>query len=116
MFSDDRSDARCHIDDVAATVVLTGDFDLDNSHEASRAFDEASRTGLAVIADLGGVGFADSALLNLLLRLHHSHRLFIAGPLSAQLERLLTVTGVAPFLNLLPDLPAARTAAVATRP
>ncbi len=44
--------------------------------------------------DVSGVTFADSMFLSVLVRLNQERRLRLAGPLSAQLLRLLEMTGV----------------------
>ncbi|MEU6935108.1 STAS domain-containing protein [Streptomyces rubiginosohelvolus] len=83
----------------ALVVAACGDFDADERDLLLAAWDEADERGLpATVVDLTGVTFADSSLLDALLRArarHHTagRRLVLAGPLPSQVLLLLTVTG-----------------------
>ncbi|MEU1074643.1 MULTISPECIES: STAS domain-containing protein [unclassified Streptomyces] len=46
-----------------------------------------------IVVDLSGCGFGDCALLTVLLRARRRGELVLAGPLSAQLQRLFDLTG-----------------------
>jgi anti-anti-sigma factor len=61
-----------------------------------------------IILDMSSVTFADSSLLNVLLRVRRSRRLVLAGPLHDQLDRLLEMTGAQTILTVTDSLAAAR--------
>ncbi|MEU6311678.1 hypothetical protein [Streptomyces sp. NPDC047014] len=59
-----------------------------------------------IVADMSRVTFADPSLLNILLRMHRSARLMVAGPLRQRLVVLLELTGTHTALAVT-DSPAA---------
>ncbi|WP_167739536.1 STAS domain-containing protein [Streptomyces subrutilus] len=74
-------------------VACKGEFDQDTVGVLADACDgEASGASLLVV-DVAGVLFADSAFLNVLIRLRNTRRLVLAGPVPHQLHRLLELTG-----------------------
>ncbi|MFJ9080449.1 STAS domain-containing protein [Streptomyces sp. NPDC102278] len=60
-----------------------------------------------VILDMSHVSFADSFLLNLLVFLHRTGRLILAGPLPGRVTQLLRLTGMDAVLTIA-DGPAQR--------
>ncbi|HET6860361.1 MAG TPA: STAS domain-containing protein [Streptomyces sp.] len=99
--------------DGARVIVCSGEFDLDSEAVLRQALETAKSEGATrTVVDLAGVSFADSSMLNTLIRTHHRQHLVLAGPLTPQVTRLLEITGVDAVLNI-----AADTAdAIATRP
>ncbi|MFE9927845.1 STAS domain-containing protein [Streptomyces sp. NPDC005533] len=92
-------------------VVCEGELDADTSVPLADA-GEAAVSDPAVqriVLDMSGVTFADSSLLNILLRIHRSGRLVVAGPLHHRLVALLELTGAHTVLTITDSLAAART-------
>lgn len=102
--------------DGTEVLTLAGELDLDTVGEIGRAVEDAlaARPGELVV-DLSGVTFADSSVLNLLLRTHARTSLQLGGPLHSPVERLFEVTGITGVLNLHATVPAAVDAARAQR-
>lgn len=88
----------------AAVVRLSGEMDISRVDEVRALLLEAvTRTGgpTDIVVDLSGLTFCDSAGLNLLLRarmqaVESGHTLRLTAP-SAQMLRLLDITGVLPL-------------------
>ncbi|MFD6970417.1 STAS domain-containing protein [Streptomyces sp. NPDC059949] len=79
--------------DGVLVVVCSGEFDLDTAGKLAAACDHDAAEARLLVVDVAGVTFADSSFLNVLIRLHNSRSLALAGPLPHQLQRLLEVTG-----------------------
>ncbi|SEF15572.1 STAS domain-containing protein [Streptomyces sp. Ag109_O5-10] len=96
------------VDRRAQVVVVTvrGEVDYDDVADFERAWEAADRAGMPVTAvDLAGVTFADSMLLNALVRARHRHRadgrtLVLVGPLRAAVSRLLEISGTAELFTV----------------
>ncbi|MEU6669097.1 STAS domain-containing protein [Streptomyces sp. NPDC046727] len=73
-------------------VVAYGAYDLDSVSPLAEALETAARKYSRVVMDASGLTFADSTVLNLLLRVHQATELRVAGP-APQLQRLLELTG-----------------------
>ncbi|MER5948637.1 STAS domain-containing protein [Streptomyces sp. NPDC001904] len=106
-----RSDTRVEQHGSVTTVAVSGEADLHNLAEVVEAFAQAlhdPRTKGTVI-DLSDLTFADSVLLNQLLRAQADHGaegrpLRIAGPLHPGVERLLHITGADEILDVAADV------------
>ncbi|MFC3259591.1 STAS domain-containing protein [Streptomyces xanthochromogenes] len=84
-------------------VVACGEFDADTVEPLERALGRAAAEGFAVVVlDVGAVTFADSGLLNLLVRTQRATTLRIAGS-PPQLRRILELTGADQALHLYPS-------------
>ncbi|MFJ3637603.1 STAS domain-containing protein [Streptomyces sp. NPDC090112] len=81
-------------------VVCSGEFDLDTTGKLAAACDGEVGDARLLVLDVTGVTFADSSFLNVLIRLHNSRSLVLAGPLPHQLERLLEMTGALALLTI----------------
>ncbi|MFI5659916.1 STAS domain-containing protein [Streptomyces sp. NPDC051684] len=88
-------------------VPLRGDLDFSDGPEIMLALDsarsDAGTTG--TLLDLAGLSFADSTLLNLILRAQADYEaaarpFVLCGPYQRPVERLFEVTGVAEVLDL----------------
>lgn len=88
-------------------IVAHGDIDADTLGTLGNALGAAASSQQTVIFDAGDVTFADSSLLNLLLRTHQATTLLIAAP-SLPVRRLLEITGTDQILHLYPTTAAAR--------
>ncbi|MGY0490328.1 STAS domain-containing protein [Streptomyces sp. WG-D5] len=91
-------------------VPLRYDLDFSDEPEVMLALENArtdpSTTG--TLLDLAGLSFADSTLLNLILRAHADHQavsrpFVLAGPYQSPVHRLFEVTGVGEVLDLAAD-------------
>ncbi|MZF84163.1 STAS domain-containing protein [Streptomyces sp. SID5643] len=90
----------------ASVVVARGAYDLDSITPLADALDAAVRKGSKVVLDASGITFADSTLLNLLIRTHQGGTLRVVAP-SPQLRRLCEITGVDGLLELRDSVDAA---------
>lgn len=82
-------------------LTLSGELDLSKVQEIVPVRDAAlAQNPGALVVDLSGVTFADSSVLNLLLRTHTRTSMQLAGPLHPVVERLFAVTGISGVLNL----------------
>ncbi|MEU9158085.1 STAS domain-containing protein [Streptomyces sp. NPDC048417] len=72
--------------------VAHGAYDPASIAPLAEALQPAAEKHPRVVVDTGGVTFADSAFLNLLLGIHHTTDLRIVAP-PTQLRRLLELTG-----------------------
>ncbi|MGW8329150.1 STAS domain-containing protein [Streptomyces sp. NPDC055808] len=86
----------------SSVVVARGELDVDTVPLLARALERAAAAAPVVVLDVGGVTFADSTTLNLLLRTHRATTLRIAAP-QTQLLHLLEVTGADHVLRLYPS-------------
>ncbi|MBL1110416.1 STAS domain-containing protein [Streptomyces sp. 5-8] len=86
-----------------------GELDLDTAAPLADASEAAvsDPTVRRIILDMSGVAFADSSLLNILLRIHRSGRLVAAGPIHHRLVVLLELTGAHTVLTITDSLAAA---------
>ncbi|WP_353945506.1 STAS domain-containing protein [Streptomyces sp. HUAS MG91] len=106
-----RSDTRIEQHGSVTAVTLSGEADLHNLAEVVEAFAQALSDPhtKGTVIDLSALTFADSVLLNQLLRAQTDHRaegrsLRIAGPLHPGVERLLQITGADEILDVAADL------------
>ncbi|MFD3471432.1 STAS domain-containing protein [Streptomyces sp. NPDC058682] len=96
--------------DGVLVLVLAGEFDSGTMPGLRRALADAqSARTVRTIIDVSGVGYADSALIRLLVQAHYRlPRFTVAGPLPPQLRRLLVLSGAAAILRITPDVRTAR--------
>ncbi|MET9468005.1 STAS domain-containing protein [Streptomyces sp. NPDC006544] len=80
--------------DGVRVIECAGEFDQDTLHPLKTAAIEAAADTHVrrIVLDVSGVAFADSSMLNLMLLLLRSGRLVLAGPVPAQLDRLMEIT------------------------
>ncbi|MFF5142790.1 STAS domain-containing protein [Streptomyces sp. NPDC013157] len=80
-------------------ITVRGEVDHDDAGDFERAWEAANRAAMPVTAvDLTAVTFADSMLLNALIRARHRHQadgrtLVLVGPLRSAVSRLLEISG-----------------------
>ncbi|MFJ4964011.1 hypothetical protein EES43_27735 [Streptomyces sp. ADI96-02] len=88
-------------DDASPLPVLApaGDLDHDSLDPWRTAIDDAVTTHGGLVLDAGGITFADSAFLQVVIATHHAADLRIAA-LPPGVRRLFAVVGVDTFLNL----------------
>lgn len=84
-----------------------GDVDIEALPALQDRADAALAEHGALILDAGGIAFADSSFLRLVLTLHSRGDLRIASP-SPTVQRLLRVVGADTFLSLYATVEAAR--------
>ncbi|MFG2621798.1 STAS domain-containing protein [Streptomyces sp. NPDC048507] len=96
--------------DEVRVIVCAGEFDQEAVGPLRSATDEALTDPhlRRIVIDVRELTFADSSVLHLLVRLLHSGRLVLAGPLPPQLARLLEVTGMAAAFTVAEGPEAAR--------
>ncbi|NEA45444.1 STAS domain-containing protein [Streptomyces sp. SID10815] len=82
----------------AWVVIAHGAYDMHSITPLASALDSAAGKHPKVVLDTSGVTFADSTLLNLLIRTHRAVTLRVAAP-GPQLQRLLEITGVDTLLQ-----------------
>ncbi|MFK0181720.1 STAS domain-containing protein [Streptomyces xanthochromogenes] len=87
----------CHV------IVARGELDLDTTPDLTAALAKAADEHDVVVIDLSAVTFADSALLNLLLRTHGATTLRIAAP-HPRIMLLLELTGADQALHVFTNL------------
>jgi anti-anti-sigma factor len=83
----------------AGVVSACGSCDIQSIQPLADALTAAARDHHRVILDVSGIGFADSALLNLLILAHQKVQLYVVAP-TRQLQRLLELTGMDSVLNI----------------
>ncbi|WP_244258526.1 STAS domain-containing protein [Streptomyces sp. Tu 2975] len=83
----------------AWVVGARGDFDMHSITPLADALDTAAKEHPRMVLDASGITFADSTLLNLLIRTHQAADLRVAAP-TQQLRRLLRITGVDTVLKV----------------
>ncbi|MFF3215540.1 STAS domain-containing protein [Streptomyces sp. NPDC002886] len=99
-------------EDGVRVIVCAGDFDQDTLAPLDQACTQAADDpGVRrIVLDVTRVAFADSSMLNLMVRMLHTDRLVVAGPVPEQLGRLLDLTQVRGILRITDDgIDAART-------
>ncbi|WP_320774304.1 STAS domain-containing protein [Streptomyces sp. CRN 30] len=74
-------------------ISLSGEFDVESELDVELVLELASHAE-CVDLDVSGVRFADSTLLNLILRMADRFHLRLIGPLRPQLDQLLRLTGI----------------------
>lgn len=74
-------------------IRLSGEFDVSSELDLEIVFETAS-SARSVALHVADVRFADSTLLNLLLRMADRFDMRLVGPLGPQLDRLMRLTGV----------------------
>ncbi|MEU2778917.1 STAS domain-containing protein [Streptomyces sp. NPDC007162] len=85
-------------------IAVHGDFDADSSPALAKALDAAARTYPRVVVDATGMTFADSTVLNLLLKFNlTTTELRVAGPAQPFL-RVLELTGADRVLDIRPTV------------
>ncbi|WP_327173791.1 STAS domain-containing protein [Streptomyces sp. NBC_01335] len=89
-------------------ITARGDLDLDSLGPLTAQIEAAVATHAAVVLDAGGITFADSSFLRLVLTTHDRTDLRIANP-SPAVQRLFQIVGADTFLHLYPTLEDART-------
>ncbi|WP_392895587.1 STAS domain-containing protein [Streptomyces sp. LN699] len=96
--------------DGVRVIACVGEFDQDTLE----AFREAGNPAAAdptirrIVLDVSRLTFADSSMLNEMLRLLRSGRLVLAGPLPPSLERLFELTGAGLLFPAAESVEAAR--------
>jgi anti-sigma B factor antagonist len=92
-------------DEHVTVLTVTGELDLATSPALEAELERASTGPELVILDLRGVSFMDSTGLSLLVkaqrRAHEARRRLAVVKGGAQVQRLLTLTGVAERLTLI---------------
>ncbi|MFF8289696.1 STAS domain-containing protein [Streptomyces sp. NPDC016309] len=93
-------------DDGTRIILCTGEFDVVTSVQLDSALAAAAEApGVSrTVVDLSQVSFADSTLLNTLVRGHRTQHMIVAGPLCPQLRRILRLSGLDTALRIAPDL------------
>ncbi|MGW1771365.1 STAS domain-containing protein [Streptomyces sp. NPDC002104] len=90
-------------------IACTGEYDEDTLGPLREALARAGTDRVPrIVLDLGGVTFADSSMLNELIRVHTTHALVLAGPLPSQLTRLFEVTSADQIFTIVDSIEAAR--------
>ncbi len=91
-------------------IVCVGDFDQDTLEPLGQACTDAEddQGERRIVLDVTGVDFADSSLLNLMVRVLRTGRLVVAGPVPPRLGRLLDLTQVRGLLPTTDGIDAAR--------
>lgn len=98
-------------EDGIRVIVCAGDFDQDTLEPLDRACTAAADDPAVrrIVLDVTRITFADSSMLNLMVRMLHTGRLVVAGPVPVQLGRLLDFTQVRDLLRTTDGIEAART-------
>ncbi|MGW8330259.1 STAS domain-containing protein [Streptomyces sp. NPDC055897] len=106
--SQPRRDPVLHVRQYASNgnwvVAASGELDVQTLPPLQRALEAAARNGQVVVFDASAVPFADSSTLNLLLTIHRTTTLRIAGA-QPQLLRNLKMTGADAALALYATVP-----------
>jgi anti-anti-sigma factor len=101
-----------HKEEGATVIAIAGELDLASAPQLEEELERAQSEG-PVTLDLRELEFMDSTGLSILVRAHQAaeasgHRLLLVqGP--PQVQRLLSLTGVAERLNVVDALPEPRT-------
>ncbi|WP_037850969.1 STAS domain-containing protein [Streptomyces sp. NRRL S-340] len=85
--------------DGAWVVVARGAYDMQSITPLANALGAAAARRQKVVLDASGITFADSSMLNLLVRTHQATTLRVASP-ARQLRRLLEITGTDTVLEV----------------
>ncbi|MGI5359654.1 STAS domain-containing protein [Streptomyces sp. CA-252508] len=102
-----RAQVQAMPDENGTRIILcAGEFDVATSCllDSALATAAADTTVKRTVVDLSQVSFADSTLLNALVKGHRTQRLVLAGPLSPRLWRILRLSGLDTALRIAPDL------------
>ncbi|MFD3682816.1 STAS domain-containing protein [Streptomyces sp. NPDC058613] len=98
-------------EDGVRVIRCVGDFDQDTldplTHACTNAADDPGVR--RIVLDVTEVAFADSSMLNLMVRMLRTGRLVVAGPVPPRLGRLLDLTQVRAVLPTADGIDAART-------
>ncbi|MFF3214482.1 STAS domain-containing protein [Streptomyces sp. NPDC002886] len=92
-------------------IACAGEFDQDTLEPFDRAVDlaVADPAVRTIVMDLSQVTFADSSMLNALIRLRRcDSRLILAGPIPARLARLFELTSADQIFTIVDRVDAAR--------
>ncbi|WJV44308.1 STAS domain-containing protein [Streptomyces flavofungini] len=84
-------------------VAVIGEMDVEYEPDIELAL-EATPLTLRLVLDLTRLEFADSTLLNVLIRAHRRRDLRILGPMPAQLRELMRVTGTLGYFHVCDSL------------
>ncbi|MFD0412547.1 STAS domain-containing protein [Streptomyces sp. NPDC127108] len=84
-------------------IAVVGEMDVEYEPDIELALESTPLT-LRLVLDLTRLEFADSTLLNVLIRTHRRRDLRILGPMPAQLRELLRVTGTLGFFHVCDSL------------
>ncbi|MEU6313141.1 STAS domain-containing protein [Streptomyces sp. NPDC047014] len=97
-------------EDGVRLIVCAGEFDQDNLAPLASACTTAVEDPRVrrIVLDVTALTFADSSMLNLMLRVRASDRLVLAGPLPTQLTRVLDLTATREIFTLAESAEAAR--------
>ncbi|MEW2297208.1 STAS domain-containing protein [Streptomyces sp. NPDC006743] len=83
----------------AWVVIARGAYDMQSITPLANALDAAAARRQKVVLDASAITFADSSLLNLLVRTHLATALRVTSP-ARQLRRLLEITGTDTVLEV----------------
>ncbi|MER0428536.1 STAS domain-containing protein [Streptomyces microflavus] len=86
-----------------------GEFDMNNVTSLGAEIETAAAAHGGVLLDAGGITFADSTFLRMILNVHQNTDLRIVSP-STRVARLFDLAGVDALLRIYPTPEAARTA------
>ncbi|MFD3544842.1 STAS domain-containing protein [Streptomyces sp. NPDC058655] len=97
-------------EDGVRVIVCVGDFDQDTLRPLHQACTDAvDDPGVRrIVLDVTGIDFADSSMLNLMIRMLRTGCLVVAGPVPPRLGRLLDLTQVRAVLPTADGIDAAR--------
>ncbi|MFE2922164.1 STAS domain-containing protein [Streptomyces goshikiensis] len=97
-------------EDGIRVIVCTGEFDQDTIAPLKAACAAAVDDPRVrrIVLDISALAFADSSMLNLMLRVRASGRLVLAGPLPRQLARILDLTSARELFAMADGIGAAR--------
>ncbi|MFI5761929.1 STAS domain-containing protein [Streptomyces sp. NPDC051563] len=97
--------------DIGGVRVITcaGEFDQDTLEPLRQAIAEALADPVrTIVLDVSAITFADSSMLNELIRLRHAGRpLVLAGPLNPQMARLFELTSTYQIFTIVDGVDAA---------
>lgn len=93
----------------AALVVLAGEHDLNSADEVRQTFDQALAACDHLIVDLSTAEFIDSTIVGVLLQtkkhaIELDRKFNVVLGTAPVVERILSVTGVVPHLNVVPTI------------
>ncbi|MFD3762624.1 STAS domain-containing protein [Streptomyces sp. NPDC058622] len=97
-------------EDGIRVIVCTGDFDQDTlyplNHACTNAADDPGVR--RIVLDVTQIAFADSSMLNLMVRMLRTGRLVVSGPVPARLGRVLVLAEVRGLFPTADGIDAAR--------
>ncbi|MFJ6797197.1 STAS domain-containing protein [Streptomyces sp. NPDC091268] len=96
--------------DGVRVISCTGEFDQDSLGPFRQAVADALADPVrTIVVDVSPITFADSSMLNELIRLRNSGRpLILAGPLNPQMARLFELTSADQIFTVVDGIEAAR--------